>query len=342
MSMWLAVRSVSWRSSWGSFDAARAAVVLAVGALCLMAGCKKAATPSGNGLFPVVLQTDWYPQPEQGGFYDALLKGYYKGEGLDVTIAPGGPYVIAEQQVSTGAAQFAMGTSDQVLVKVSRGLPLLAVGATMQKDPQCVMLHAESPVKSFAELNGHAMAVKPGSIWFEYLVKKFKLGDVREIPATYSVANFLQDPNYIQQCFVTSEPFFAEKSGAKVKTMLIGDTGYKPYRVFFTSQTFAKEHPEIVAKFVRASLKGWRDYLSAPAPVEAEISRLNPAMSAEQMAFSVKTLTDGHFVTGDPDQFGQFTPERWATMYQQLVDLKVITSSIDPATAYTAKFLPQP
>ena len=176
MSMWLAVRSVSWRSSWSSFDAARAAVVLAVGALCLMAGCKKAATPGGNGLFPVVLQTDWYPQPEQGGFYDALLKGYYKAEGLDVTIAPGGPYVIAEQQVSTGAAQFAMGTSDQVLVKVSRGLPLLAVGATMQKDPQCVMLHAESPVKSFAELNGHAMAVKPGSIWFEYLVKEVQAG----------------------------------------------------------------------------------------------------------------------------------------------------------------------
>jgi NitT/TauT family transport system substrate-binding protein len=330
-------------ASWCSFlpPVRRWGAVAVVGALCLAAGCKKAAPTSASGLFPVVLQTDWYPQPEQGGFYEALLKGYYKGEGLDVTITPGGPYVVAEQQVSTGAAQFAMGTSDQVLVKASRGLPLVAVAATMQMDPQCVMVHAESPVKTFAELNGHAIAVKPGSIWFEYLVKRFNLSETREIPATYSVANFLKDPNYIQQCFVTSEPFFAEKGGAKVRTLLVSDTGYRPYRVFFTSQTFSKEHPEIVAKFVRASLKGWRAFLADPTATEGEIGKLNPALSPEQMAFSVKTLTDGHFVTGDPDRFGQFAPERWATMEKQLEDLKVITSPVDPTTAYTARFLPR-
>src|SRR6201996_7720448 len=68
-----------------------------------------------SGLTRVKFETDWYPQPEHGGFYEAQLKGYYRQEGLDVTIVPGGPYVIAEQQVSLGAAQFAMGSSDRVL-----------------------------------------------------------------------------------------------------------------------------------------------------------------------------------------------------------------------------------
>jgi NitT/TauT family transport system substrate-binding protein len=310
-----------------------------IATLCSFTACKRQVQTAG--LTPITLQTDWYPQPEHGGFYDALLKGYYKDEGLDVRITPGGPFVTAEQQVSAGAAQFAMGSSDKVLVSVAQGLPLMAIAATMQQDPQAVMLHQDSPVKSFADLNGHAIAVKPGSIWFQYLLKRYNLTNVREIPATYSVANFLQDPKYIQQCFVTSEPYFARKSGASVRTMLISDTGYQPYRVIFTTTSFVHEHPELVAKFVRASLRGWRDYLNDSATANTEISKLNPAMSHDQMQFSTQTLKNQDFITGpDPSQLGHFTPDRWNTMYQQLLDLKVITNPIDPKTAYTTQFLP--
>ena len=166
----------------------RPIATMLVGGLCLLSGCKKQAASSG--LFPVTLQTDWYPQPEHGGFYEALLKGYYKQEGLDVTISPGGPMIIGDQQVASGAATFAMESSDQVLVSVSHGLPLVAVAATLQRDPQGVMVHRDSPVKSFADLNGHAVSVRPGSIWFQYLIKKYNLNDVREIPATFQRREF--------------------------------------------------------------------------------------------------------------------------------------------------------
>ncbi|WP_158944386.1 ABC transporter substrate-binding protein [Granulicella sp. S190] len=309
-----------------------------IASLCSLTACKH--QQQNPGLIPITLQTDWYPQPEHGGFYDALLRGYYKDEGLDVRITPGGPFVSAENQVSGGAAQFAMGSSDQVLVAVARGLPVIAVEATMQQDPQALMLHKDSPVHSFTELNGQTIAVKPGSIWFQYLLKRYNLNSVREIPATYSVANFLQDPHYIQQCFVTSEPYFAAKSGADVRTMLISETGYQPYRVVFTASSFLHDHPELVAKFVRASLRGWRDYLGNSAVANTEISKLNPAMSPDQMQFSTQTLKDQHFITSpDPNQLGQFTFARWNTMYQQLLDLKVISTPIDPKTAYTTQFV---
>jgi NitT/TauT family transport system substrate-binding protein len=307
-------------------------------ALCSLAACNRHSQTTGPTT--ITLQTDWYPQPEHGGFYDALLKGYYKEEGLDVHIVPGGPYISGEQQVSGGAAQFAMGSSDQVLVAVSHGLPLVAIAATMQQDPQAIMLHNDSPVHNFADLNGRSIAVKPGSIWFQYLVKRYNLTNVREVPATYSVANFLQDPAYIQQCFVTSEPYFARKSGAQVRTMLISESGYQPYRVIFASTAFLHDHPDLAAKFVRASLRGWRDYLSDPTVANNEISKLNPAMSKDQMQFSTQTLKDDRFITGpNPAQLGQFAPERWSNMYQQLTDLKVITNPIDPKTAYTTQFL---
>jgi NitT/TauT family transport system substrate-binding protein len=306
-------------------------------------GCS--ARKPANGLFPVKLQTDWYPQPEQGGFYDALIKGYYKDEGLDVTIVPGGPYDNGLQLVAANAEQFGMGTSDNILEAVGNDEPLIAVGATMQHDPQGIMVHADSPVHTFADLEGHTVAVKPGSTWFAYLEKRFKFHNLRTIPATFSVSNFLQDPNYIQQIFVTSEPFFARQSGAQVRTLLTSDTGYDPYRVFFTSTTFLKEHPEIVAKFVRASLRGWRDYLNDPAAANDAIAKLNPAMSRDQMAFTLQALKDGNFIVGsDPggSQLGQFDPARWQTMYRQLLDLKIITKPFDPTIAYTREFLPKP
>jgi NitT/TauT family transport system substrate-binding protein len=307
---------------------------------CALPGCRHQPTPA-NGLIPVSFQTDWYPQPEHGGFYEALLKGYYRQEGLDVTILPGGPYNSVEQQVSTGAAQFGMGSSDHILEADSQGQTLVAVGATMQSDPQGIMMHASSPVSSFPDLEGRTIAVKPGSTWFEYLVHRYNLKNAREIPATYSIANFLQDPNYIQQIFVTSEPFFARKAGAQVRTLLISDTGYSPYRVFFTSRSYIAQHPDIVAKFVRASIHGWRDYMQDPSLVDAELLKRNPAQQPEQMQFTWHALKDGHFVDGgDPARIGQMTSARWIEMYGQLSGLGLIPHPIDPATAYTLQFVP--
>ncbi len=305
--------------------------------LCI-AGCRR--DRRGDGLIPIAFQTDWYPQPEHGGFYEALLKGYYRDEGLQVTILPGGPLNSVEQQVALGAAQFAMASSDMVLEFDSQDQHMVAVMATMQQDPQAVMVRAASPVRTFADLDGHAVAVKPGSTWFEYLVHRYRLKNVREVPATYSVANFLEDPNYIQQIFVTSEPYFARKAGVPVRTLMISDTGYQPYRVVFTSRDYMAAHPDVTAKFVRASIRGWRDYLADPSAVDAELLKLNPALNPQQMRFTWQALKDGHFIDGgDVSRIGRMEPARWTQMYGQLTDLRLIQHPLDPATAYTLQFV---
>ncbi len=306
-----------------------------------MLGCRRPAVDSG--LTKIVFQADWYPQPEHGGFYTALAKGYYKDEGLDVTILPGGPYITVEKQVSAGTAQFGMGASDKVLEANSGGQSLVAVAATMQHDPQGIMVRKNSPIHSFADLNGHSVAIKVGeSTWFEFLVKRFQLNNVRVVPAMMNVANFVADPQYIQQAFATSEPFFAHQAGIETRVLLVSDAGYSPYRTMYATREYIQKHPEIVAKFVRASLKGWKDYLNDPAAAHALIAKLNPALNPEWMQFTWQQLRDGHFVAGDDSsgaQLGQMDPKRWATMYEQLVDLKVIGKPFDPTTAYTLQFL---
>jgi NitT/TauT family transport system substrate-binding protein len=261
-------------------------------------GCHHAASESGST--KIVFQADWYPQPEHGGFYTALAKGFYKDEGLDVTILPGGPYISVEKQVSSGSAQFGMGSSDKVLEANSLGQSLVAVAATMQHNPQGVMVRKDSPIHSFSDLNGHSIAIDVGeSTWFEYLVKRFQLNDVHVVPAMMNVANFVADPQYIQQAFMTSEPFFAHQAGIETRVLLVSEAGYDPYRVTFTTSSYIRQHPDVVTKFVRASLMGWRAYLNDPGPAHTMVAKLNPALNPAWMQFSWQQLRDRHFVAGE-------------------------------------------
>jgi len=307
-----------------------------------LTGCHSTPTRGRNGLIPVRLQADWYPQPEQGGFYTGVVKGFYEAEGLDVSIIPLNPYGSGVQLVASGHAEFGLHSSDAMLKYVSNGLPLVAVGATMQHDPQALMVHPESPVHTFADLEGRSVAAQPGATWLRYLVSRYNLKNVHETPATHSVANFLADPTYIQQIFATSEPFFVTRAGGTYRTLLISQTGYDPYRVFFTRRDLIEQSPDVVAKFVKASIKGWQEYLRDPAPANALILKLNPAQNPDQMKFTIQAMKEGGFITGADKSgadIGKMNAERWTALNQQLTSLGVITHPIDPTQAYSLQFI---
>jgi NitT/TauT family transport system substrate-binding protein len=319
----------------------------AITAICVLAllltGCRSQPTSTADGLTPVRLQLDWYPQPEHGGFFTAALQGYYKAEGLDVTLSPLPEYGSVAQLVSTGKANFGLGSSDQILEWDSNGLPLIAVAATMQHDPQAIMVHTSSPVHDFKDLEGHTVAAQTGATWLKYVISRYNLHNVRQIPSTLSIASFLADPNHVQQIFITSEPFFAKQAGADVRTFLISSSGYDPYRVQFTTQDFVAQHPDVVAKFVRASVRGWQEYLRNPGPTNEYLLKLNPALNPAQEAYTAQALLDGAFITGgDPAgaQTGRMTAARWQTSYEQLKSLGILHGPIDPTAAYSLKFVP--
>jgi NitT/TauT family transport system substrate-binding protein len=305
-------------------------------------GCRSRPTDGNSGLTPVRLQLDWYPQPEHGGFYTALLQGYYKAEGLDVTLLPLPQYGSVAQLVSTGKADLGLGSSDQILEWDANGLPLEAVAATMQHDPQAVMVHKDSAVHDFKDLENRTIAAQTGATWLKYVIARYNLRQVRQVPSTLSIANFLADPAYVQQIFVTSEPFFAKQAGADVRTLLISTSGYDPYRVQFTRHDFAAQHSDIVTRFVRASIHGWQEYLRDPSPTNAYLLRLNPALNPAQEAYTAQALRDGNFITGsDPShpQIGRMSAERWETTCGQLKSLGLVQGQLDPTTAYSLRFL---
>ncbi len=174
-----------------------------------------------------------------------------------------------------------LGTYYELEAIANANEPIIAIGATMQHDPQSIMLRANSTIHTWADLDGHTLAVKPSSPWWEFIRNIFHLDHIDEIPATFSVANFLQDLKCIQQAFVTSEPYFAQSAGVAARMLLNCNAGYDPYRVLYTSESFAYDHPDIVAKFTRASTRGWRDYMNDSTAANAMIEKLNPALSPD-------------------------------------------------------------
>ena len=311
----------------------RCILLLLVGA----AGCSRpadstnvsaqAGPPRATQLLKIDFQLDWYPAPEHGGEYQALVKGYYRDAGLDVTIVPGGPGAFGIQKVATGRAQLSMGPCDDVIQAVRRGAPLLVVGAHMEHNPQAIMVHDESAVKSFADLDGKSVMCVAGSTWIDYLQDHFGI-HFNVVPADYGLARFMADKDFIQQCFITNEPYYVELHGAKARTLLIADAGYDPYRVIFTSRSFTREHPEAVRAFVACTIRGWVEFLHGDSALaRAKIQADDPSQSPALMDYSVAAMKRYHLVEGDPakgEHAGLITAARMSALLQTLVDLKIL------------------
>lgn len=314
--------------------------------VALLAGCgkKEAASASGGpALVKVRFQTDWFPQPEHGGYYQALAKGYYAAEGLDVELVPGGPNAQVMTGVATGRMHLGMTNGDDVMVAVGRGVPLKMVAAEMQRDAQGILFHRENPIHEIRDLDGQTIMAGAGSVWIEFVQRKYGI-KFNLHPLVGDLARFMNDKRFVQQCFVTNEPFFARQRGAEVGALLIAHPGYEPYRVIFTSDAFLAEHPEVVRKFVRASLRGWTEYLTGdPAPANALLQRLRPELSPEFFAYSIRAMKDYQLVLGDPargEKMGQLTAMRLNTQLRNLRELGAIERELRIEDVATFDFLP--
>ena len=313
-------------------------------AAALLAGCSRSAAPAaGPSAEKVRFKTDWYPEAEDGGFYQALARDIYRRHALDVEIIPGGPGATAQQTLVAGQADIAMGRSDDVMVEIAEGLPFLIVAAYFEHDPQGVLVHEDSPVHSFADLNGRTVMAVPGANWMPYVKSHYHI-DFTLIPMNYGVALFMANPNFIQQCFVTNEPYYVSMKGGHARAMLLSDSGFDPYRVIYTTQRFAREHPGAVRAFIAASLEGWQDYLDGdPGPADAAIARRNGNMTLANILYSRHALTALQIARGRPEageRLGLLKRQRIEAQAAQLVDLKLIPRTLSLDQVVSFDFLP--
>lgn len=298
----------------------------------------------GKKLTAVTQVTNWFAEPEHGGQYAALVKGFYKEAGLDMTIEPGGPKVSAVQIVSSGKAMFGMAQADDILVARKQGIPIVAIAATFQTNPQGLIYHKGQSIKDFSDLNGHTVYTASGASYWEYMKKKYKLSNkVNEMAYTGSLVNFVNDPSVVTQGYITAEPFSLKEQGVETEMLLNAKSGYNPYaNVLFTTEKTIQEKPELVKAFVEASVKGWDYYKDHADEINPYIKKKNPDVSLDAMKYGAETQMDLVY-GGDATTkgVGYMTKQRWSTLMEQMLDIKLLTKKEEVEKVFTNEFLPK-
>jgi len=326
----------------------RARAILWGVALVLMAGCSRgprdAGAPGADTAKPteVTLLLNWFPEAEHGGFFAAEVHGYYAEEGLKVTIVPGGPGASVVARVATGAATFGVENADVLLLARSEEAAVKAVMAPIQKHPRCIMVHEESGIKSLRELRDVTLAMNAGGAFSHYLKKHVPLTGVKIVPYPGNVARFVADKRSAQQAYVFSEPFLAAKQGARPRSLLLSDIGFNPYTsCLIVSEQVLRDQRDVVRRMVRASVRGWEQYLKDPAATHKRIAELNPEMGEDVLEFGWKALK-AFIVPDDPRRggIGSMRSERWAELRDQLVEIGLIAKDkVRAEDAFTTEFL---
>src|SRR5579872_6296011 len=207
----------------------------------------------------VTFGTDWKAEAEHGGYYQAIATGIYKKYGLDVELRQGGPQVNHAQLLAAGVLDFNLASNSfGPLNFAQQNIPMVAVAAMFQKDPSVLIAHPNEGNDSFVALKGKPIMIsgdtRTGS-WL-FLKQKFGYTDDQIRPYNFSTAPFLADKKAIQQGYLSSEPYTIEKEGVKPVVLLLADAGYSAYGgIIETSEKLAKEKPDLVQRFVNASIE---------------------------------------------------------------------------------------
>jgi NitT/TauT family transport system substrate-binding protein len=291
--------------------------------------------------------TDWKAQAEHGGFYQAIATGIYKRHGIEVQLRPGGPQVNHSQLLAAGVLDFNMASNSFIpLNYIEQNVPMVAVAAIFQKDPTVLIAHPGQGSDSIAALKGKPIMIGSDSrvtIW-QFLKQSYGFTDAQIRPYGFSVAPFLADPKAVQQGYLTSEPFTIEKAGVKPVVMLLADAGYSSYAALIgTSQKLVRENPDLVQRFVDASIEGWYSYLYGdPTPANALIKRDNPEMTDELLAHARDVMKRYGIVdSGDAKEngIGAMTEARWRDFFETMVKAGVYPADMDFKSAFTLRFV---
>ncbi|MCW6034512.1 ABC transporter substrate-binding protein [Pantoea sp. JK] len=291
----------------------------------------------------LVLQTTWVAQAEQGGYYQALTTGIYKKYGLDVEVRSGGPQLNNMTLLLANRADVIVSYDLQVLQGVERNFPLKAIAAPFQFDPQGIVTHGD--VQSLDQLKGKTVLVSASgqASWWPWLKGKYQLQDGQARPYTFNMQPFLADKNTAQQAYATSEVQQIKQVQPDSKFYLFADYGYPAYGgILVTRDDLLQKEPDVMKRFVAASMEGWQSYLANPAAGNALIKKENPQMTDAILAFGVSQMKALHLIDGGDaakQGLGVMTDKRWQATRDFMVNAGLLKASTDWQSAFSTQFV---
>lgn len=306
----------------------------------LLAACGGAAQAEPDA---ISVRLKWLHQVQFAGFYVAEQEGYYAEDNLQVILDP----VDFEQQmgiekVLAGENDFGLAAPEELIIARSEGKPVQAIAVIFRISPEVFLVEPDAGIRSPYDFEGNKIALSPGGLSIVYAAMAQQLGldrgQIEEIPVNvwdlwecWEIAPVC--PNY-----ATNGPVLLDQMGEPYVLIWPQDYGMAWYGdVLFTTDQMIADHPDVVRRFVHASLRGWQQAVEDPNLAVASTlvydDQLDRDFQREAMLAGVPLIDTGEL------PIGTMEADVWQSIQQALLDQGLISSAVDINTVFTNEFV---
>lgn len=283
---------------------------------------------------PLVLQLKWYDQFQFAGYYAADQLGYYRQQGLEVEIRPGGQGLDPVDAVVSGQATFGIGDSDLLLAR-AQGKPVVVLATIFQHSPYIVLTRAADHLQRPSDLAGKTiMALEDqgaAQLRAMLLWEGIPTDRVRIVPHSWNLRDLASGRVDGMTAYQTVEPYQLRKLGVEPGILRTSDYGVDFYGdCLFTTEAEARDHPEEVQAFLEATRRGWVEAMRDPDRVIpwilAKPGVAARGIGADNLIFEAQAMQP--LVLSDIVQVGHFNPDRWQQILRTYQDLGLVPRSL--------------
>jgi NitT/TauT family transport system substrate-binding protein len=295
----------------------------------------------------VTLQLKWVHQAQFAGFYVAREKGYYARENIDVTFLEGGPGIDLDQSLLSGKAQFGVMAPEDILFQRSQGKPLTAIASIFRQSALVFVSLADSGIVRPSDFIGKTVASGTAvgasrdiELQFYALMKQLgiDISRIRITPFDPEYTAFSKGEIDVTPAYYTGGVIRMRQKGLKLNLIWPSDYGIQFYSdTLVTTDGLIEQHPDLIVRFLRATLKGWldavEDYPNA-VDVTLKYARIyDPVMQTAMMEAMLPLVHTGE------DFIGWMKPEIWQDMANLMSKFGLLAAPVDVNQAYTLRFL---
>ncbi len=252
---------------------------------------------------PVKLSLNFLPYGLHVGFFVAKEQGWYREAGMEVEILKGEGSADALRRMGTGVVDFAFADLGSLVVGRSRGLKVKALGIVLDKDPSVMISLKSSGIKTPKDLEGKSVGALTASALRDTWPPLAALNNVDpkkvnwvDMPSSAYVASLMSKKVHAIATYVTTLPSYeaqAKRIGEEVSVLYYAEFGVDTYGVgLLTSEQMIKDKPEMVRRFVQASMRGYAWSFENPDEAIRLFLKANPEMSPERARSEVRITAD--------------------------------------------------
>ncbi|MBK9607952.1 MAG: ABC transporter substrate-binding protein [Betaproteobacteria bacterium] len=304
---------------------------------------------SGNAAAqtPITFQLNWVAGGANAGFAAALVEGYYKAAGLDVKVVEGNGSGNTAQMVAANQSQIAYADAVAISQLIAKGAPMKVLSTVYQSNPNAVLALKKTGIKSVKDLAGKKVGVPSGSSQTTMLPLFLTANGLKEsdlslinMPPTSMVPSLLQGQVDAILGSIDAYQIQLEAQGATLDVYRFADHGVPTVSTsIFASNSYIKDNPEVVKKFIAASLKGWSFALDNPDKTVKDLKATFPNMNEKLAASELAAITP-LFCSGGAKYIGKAEDALWTKSQDLLSQVKLLPAGQDPKSYYTNDYLP--